>query len=97
MSAKSRSEINDQIAQAIANDPALRERLLSDPRAVLAEIAGIDIPDFVNVTVHEETLTDIHLVIGASMQEISEEDLELVSGGWNPTGKSSKCGGSCGP
>lgn len=95
MASMSREEVNMALAEAIAADPGLRERLIADPRAVLGTITGLDIPEFINVTVHEESLTDIHLVLSAPTSDLTEEDLQLVAGGWNP-GPPSMCGTSCG-
>lgn len=97
MNPMSRDEVNQRLSEAIAADPGLRDRLISDPRTVLASIVGIEIPDFVNVTVHEESLSDIHLVLGSQAPVLGEEDLQLVSGGWNsPNGRTSHCGTNCG-
>lgn len=82
MAVPTRAELDALVAQALADNPNLRDRLLSDPRATLSEIAGVDVPEFITVTVHEESLTDVHLVIPAAPSEtVSEDELELVAGG----------------
>ena len=82
MSIPTRDEVSKTINDKLATDPAFREALLADPRAALSDATGVQIPDFVTVTVHEESLTDVHLVIPAAAgDEIAEEDLELVAGG----------------
>ena len=54
----------------------------SQVEAILAE----RIPDTVEVVLHEESLTQIHLTIPAS-EALSDADLELVAGaGWLPKG-----------
>jgi hypothetical protein len=80
MAVPTRSEVEAIIAERIAADPAFRDTLLADPRAVLSEVVGFDIPESVHVVVHEESLTQIHLTIPSSA-EFSESDLELVAGG----------------
>jgi hypothetical protein len=86
MAVPTRAEVEAMIAERIAADPAFRDTLAADPRAVLSEMVGFDIPDTVQVDLHEESLTQIHLTIPSSA-ELSESDLELVSGGvcWTDT------------
>lgn len=77
-----RSNINEAIAERIASDPEFRAELTSDPHTALASLAGMTIPESVRITIHEESAADIHLVIPAEAA-LSEDDLELVSGGYN--------------
>ena len=82
MSIPTRAEIDALISERIADDPSFRDALLSDPRAALSALVQTEIPEFIAVTVHEESLTDVHLVIPeAPGDEIAEEDLEMVAGG----------------
>lgn len=85
-----RADVDALIAERLAADPDFRQALLSDPRAALSELVGVDLPDAVAVEVHEESLTSVHLVIPAPTDhhQISEDDLELVAGG--------VCWGHCG-
>ncbi|MDQ1248039.1 MAG: hypothetical protein QG597_2411 [Actinomycetota bacterium] len=96
MAIPSRAEVDALVRAKLADDPAFREVLLADPRVGLSQLVGVDIPDSVAVTVHEESLTDIHLVLAAQTGggEIAEDDLELVAGGgacWD------NCGCTSGP
>jgi hypothetical protein len=80
MAVSTRSEVEAMIAERIAVDPAFRDTLLADPRVVLSDVVGFDIPDNVQVVLHEEYLTQIHLTI-PSGEELTEPDLELATGG----------------
>ena len=75
-----RDEINASVSERADSDSGFREQLLADPSAAMAELLGMPVPDSVHITVHEESPTDIHLVIPA-LNTLSEEDLETVSGG----------------
>jgi hypothetical protein len=83
MAIPTRAELDVLIRERIAEDPGFRDVLLADPRAAVSALVGIDLPDVVAVTVHEESLTDLHLVLPAtrSAGELNEDDLELVAGG----------------
>lgn len=83
MSIPTRAELDGMIRERLASDPEFRAALIADPRAAVSALVGIDLPDVVTVTVHEESLTDLHLVLPAvpSGAELSDRDLELVSGG----------------
>ncbi|MFM7598882.1 MAG: NHLP leader peptide family RiPP precursor, partial [Actinomycetota bacterium] len=82
MAVPTRSEVEALIAERISADPSFREVLLADPRGVVAEIVDVDLPDNVQVVLHEESLTQIHLII-PSAEDLSDADLELVAGGGN--------------
>jgi len=95
MAVPTRSEVEAIIAERLAADPAFRDTLLADPRTVLSEVIGFDIPETVQVVLHEESLTHIHLTIPAS-DSLTDDDLELVAGGeYNPWGCGYGAPGSC--
>jgi hypothetical protein len=84
MAIPTRAELDALLRERLASDPDFRAALLADPRAAISGLVGMDVPDLVTVSVHEESLTDIHLVLPAAAGgegEISEDDLELVAGG----------------
>lgn len=77
-----KSDVEKAIAARAAGDDEFRTSLLANPRAALIEEIGIAFPDLVKITVLEDSLTHVHLVIPvAPMDALSEEDLELVAGG----------------
>jgi hypothetical protein len=82
MAVPTRAELDALVRERLAADPEFRARLLADPRGTLSELAGAEVPEFIEVTVHEESLSAVHIVIPAATgDEIAEEDLELVAGG----------------
>ena len=47
------SNIDQAIADRIAEDSQFREALISDPRSALASLAGVQIPESIRLSVHE--------------------------------------------
>lgn len=98
MSIPTRPDVDRIVREKAATDPAFRKALLADPRAAVGEAIGVPIPEYVTVTVHEESLTEVHLVIPAAVgDEVAEEDLVLVAGAgcWGDECDGGTCG-SCG-
>jgi hypothetical protein len=51
-----------QIAAQACDNPAFRQQLVADPNHVLAQ-QGLIIPPNVNVVIHQNTHTELHLVL----------------------------------
>ena len=83
MAAPTRAELDGLIRERLATDPGFRATLLADPRAAISDLIGVALPPFVDIEVHEETLTHLHVTIPVMKNdsELSEDDLELVAGG----------------
>jgi hypothetical protein len=77
----SRAEAEQRIRERAAADVDFRAQLRADPRAALAAELGTEIPAEITVHVHEESLSDVHLVLPAATEDLSDADLEAVSGG----------------
>jgi nitrile hydratase alpha subunit len=80
-----RAEQWGQVVARAWGDETYKQRLLSDPKAVLAE-AGLPIPPNVTVQVHEATATHAHVVLpppppGRNGERLSESELDQVAGG----------------
>ena len=83
-----------QIRERADSDSEFRAQLLEDPSAAVSALLGVPIPAHVAITVHEESPTDIHLVIPGK-SALDDEDLALVAGvqDWsNYTNPGSRCG-----
>ncbi|GLV54012.1 hypothetical protein KDH_08610 [Dictyobacter sp. S3.2.2.5] len=88
-------------------DAALRREMLNNPRAVLERELGIKLPAGTNVQVHVNSPDTLHIVLpsesdAATAQELSDADLEAVSGGLPCSGHGSNSvttwgGGLCTP
>lgn len=70
-----------QFMAKIWSDPAFKQRLVDDPATVLRE-QGTPVPEGVEVRVVENTDQVFYMVLPpAPSEEISDEQLETVSGG----------------
>ena len=89
---KNRQELEARIVAKAWADPAYRERLLADPKALLAEELQADYPELklpedLQVKVVEETPLEMTLVLPVNPQtlvglEMSEAALGQVAGGF---------------
>ena len=77
--------ILDEVLQRAATDLGFREQLLDEPRGVLAEIAGQELPeDFVVRFIEKDEDTDALIVLPdlvPETAELSAAELEAVAGG----------------
>lgn len=78
------ADVEAQLMNQAMQDTAFRDRLLADPRTVLAE-QGLAIPEDVQIQVFQETPNQYYLVLPAATSVepvvLSDEELEAVSGG----------------
>ncbi len=61
-----RSSVEQRLAEMAQQDPQFRSELKQNPKAALAKMFGGDLPDNVNVLVHEEDPNTVHLVLPAA-------------------------------
>jgi hypothetical protein len=73
------------LARALA-DPDFRADLVASPHRSLSELYGVTIPENADVRVLEESYDSHFVVIPPDMssisQELTDEQLEAVAGGW---------------
>lgn len=85
---KTRRELESQIVANAWRDAAYRKRLLADPKDVLQdELRKVDanasIPDDLDVSIHEEDVNHMHIVLPRNPQEFAPDaklgDLEQLA------------------
>jgi hypothetical protein len=82
-----RKQIEQQIIEKAMKDADFRRQLSDDPKHVLEQEIRMKIPDSVNIYVVEEDAQTFYLVLPPNPAfkedgELTEADLELVSGGY---------------
>ena len=73
--------LQDWIVSIAMHDQAFREELVSNPKETLERELGITFPPEVEIEMHEDTLTTIHLVLPlkpktGSLMEVSFADFQ---------------------
>ena len=79
-----RVEAENKLSEKATQDADFKAKLISDPKAVIAEETGTQLPDNLEITVLEESANQYYLVLPLEAQEseeLSEEALEPISGG----------------
>ena len=77
---RSGEEMLNQIVEKSALDPEFRQQLLADPKTAIGDELGINIPESMNIVVHESDMQTVHLALPPD-PNITEEQLEAVSAG----------------
>ncbi len=85
-----RKQLEEKLIAKAMKDEAFRKTLLENPKAAIEEETGIKIPGAVNLNVVEEDPSTFYLVLPPKIKpetedELSEAELEMVSGGYEPT------------
>lgn len=77
---QSSEEMRTRLTQKAFMDADFRGKLLSDPKGAIAQEFGVEVPDNVNIEVHECDMNTIHLALPPKA-ELNEEQLEMVAAG----------------
>jgi hypothetical protein len=84
-----RTEMQAQLIERASRDPAFRQELLANPKAVIERESGVQIPDSMEIRVLEETPSTAYLVLPAvpvrAGQPLADQELEDVAGGGTST------------
>lgn len=85
-----RKQLEQQIIEKAMKDESFRKQLIEDPKFILEQETGIRIPSSLNITVLEEDPQTFYLILPPKPvlhedEELTEAELEGVSGGWGGT------------
>ncbi len=73
-------EMRRRLTEKATEDEAFRQQLLADPRSVISREFGIEIPEAIDIHIHQSSKNNFHLALPAST-ELDEEQLEQIAGG----------------
>jgi len=83
---KKRQQFEQQLIEKAMKDPDFRKRLLENPKAVIKEETGVELPAFVNLRIFEEDPQTVYLILPSvpaepDTTELAETELEMIAGG----------------
>jgi Nitrile hydratase, alpha chain len=81
---RTRQDIEQDMIIRTLKDEAYRQRLKADPKAALEEAIGQSLPADLNVTVLEESPSNLYLVVPPPLPagtELSDDQLDAAAGG----------------
>ncbi len=73
-------EMRQHLTDKAAESADFRQQLMSNPKAVVAEEFGIEVPENFSIQVHQSDANTLHLALPAS-SELNEEQLEMIAAG----------------
>lgn len=73
-------EMRQHLTDKACEDAEFRQQLISNPKGVIAEEFGMELPENVEIQVHECTTQTLHIALPAG-PELDEEQLEMISAG----------------
>ena len=85
---KQRKQLEEKLIAKAMKDETFRKNLLENPKAAIEEETGIKLPESINLKVVEENPSTFYLILPPKINpetedELSEAELEMVSGGYN--------------
>ena len=80
MTTRTANEMREHILAKAVEDPDFRAQLLADPRTAVSAELGVPIPEGFDCQVHEDSATQMHLVL-PPVDLLTEKELALVAGG----------------
>lgn len=78
-------EADRAVVDRAMTDPEFRARLVEDPKAAVAEVLGVELPEDVTITVVEQRPNEAVIVIPPERvggDPVTDAELSSVSGGW---------------
>jgi hypothetical protein len=79
--AQTRKEVEEIIIAKAQADESFRQALLSNPKPTIEKELGGTLPESLQLKVVEESADTLYLVLPAAESQLSESELDAVSGG----------------
>ena len=82
---RSYEQMQSQLLARAADDMGFRQRLITNPHAAIHEELQVEIPEHLDIQVHESDVSTVPLSLPPSRQ-LSEEQLEQAAGSYGTVG-----------
>ena len=82
MTQMTQAEIQDMIIARAQAEPEFRSQLVADPKAAIEGLSGLELPEAINIEVHEDSATSFHLVLPPSGKLTEDELATVFAGNW---------------
>ena len=77
-----REELEKEIIKKAQSDKDFKKALVDNPKGTLGKL-GVQVPENVEVKVVEESANVVYLVLPYNPDELTDEQLNTVAGGWS--------------
>ncbi|MCY4265315.1 MAG: NHLP leader peptide family RiPP precursor [Gammaproteobacteria bacterium] len=76
---QSADDMRRQITDKAISDDEFRSQLLSDPKAAISQELGVEVPEGLDIKIHESDMNTLHLALPST--DLNEEQLEAIAAG----------------
>ena len=76
-------QMQNEVVRRAVEDEEFRANLLADPKSAINDEFGIQLPEIIEVSVHESKGTSLHLALPPDGAVFSDEELEAAAGGYH--------------
>ena len=80
MTPMTQAEMQSNLIARAQADPEFRSQLVADPKAAIGDVFGSEVPEAIDIEVHEDSATSFHLVLPPS-GKLSEDELDAAFAG----------------
>lgn len=77
-----RQELEQKLIKKAWEDSEFKKQLLSDPKAVIEKETGKSLPENIEIKAVEETSKTVYIRIPKNPEELSDDELDNVAGGF---------------
>ena len=78
---QSAEDMRRHLTAKAADDDDFRRQLIADPKGAIQQEFGLDVPESMEIRVHQSSTNEFHLALPASGGDLTEDQLEAIAAG----------------